>query len=169
MPACKSCAQDVKRVNKTGQCAECWFWRRVRKYHGGCWIWKRATDTYGYGWLRWRGRVTRAHRVAWEIKHGEIPKGVCILHHCDNPPCVRPSHLFRGTRADNRADTVAKGRQAIGENNHAKLTWRQVRELRRLHATGAWSGRALGRLFGIGATTAHGILRGRWWRENASV
>ncbi len=99
------------------------FWSKVDKHgpHAGrlgrCWVWIGAYYPGGYG-KTYRGRkAVLAHRVAW----GDVPTGLCVLHHCDNPPCVRRSHLFRGTRADNSADMVAKGRQGgMGQANGSK-------------------------------------------------
>ena len=112
------------------------FWRHVRKQEG-CWIWTGALLN-GYGRLPFgttiKGRRIRAnllaHRVAWEIHHGSIPDEMCVLHKCDNPPCVNVGHLFLGTHADNVADKVAKERQNRGETHgRRKLTTAQVRRI----------------------------------------
>src|SRR3990167_149170 len=59
------------------------FWSKVI-CGPGCWNWTRATNTHGYGWVTWNKTQTHAHRVAWEITNGLIPKGKHVLHHCDN-------------------------------------------------------------------------------------
>lgn len=74
------------------------------------WLGTRTGDQYGQ--LTIDGKVVYAHRRAWELEHGlPIPKGMCILHKCDNPPCVEPTHLFLGTRKDNVEDMDRKGRR----------------------------------------------------------
>ena len=84
------------------------LWNRVRK-GSSCWTWTGATQ-HGYGYIGENGKILRTHRVSWTLHHGPIPDGLCVLHHCDNPPCVRPSHLFLGTHTDNMKDMVSKGR-----------------------------------------------------------
>jgi hypothetical protein len=74
-----------------------------------CWIWKGCTLKDGYGRVKFKGEYPIT-RVIWELLHGRIPDGMCVCHHCDNPPCVNPDHLF-GTHKDNRDDMIKKGRQ----------------------------------------------------------
>lgn len=88
------------------------FWARTVK-SDGCWLWAAAVDRDGYGQLRVRGVQSGAHRVSWAIHYGAIPEDLHVLHHCDNPRCVRPDHLFLGTTADNTADMIAKGRHPL--------------------------------------------------------
>lgn len=93
------------------------FTEKVEKTDG-CWIWKAADNGNGYGAFSIsRGRAKTAHRVAYEMAIGPIPKGMSVCHHCDNRRCVNPSHLFLGTLEDNMRDMVSKDRQAKGESN----------------------------------------------------
>jgi hypothetical protein len=75
-----------------------------------CWPWTGQTVTGGYGRLGWQGRREIAHRVAWELFEGPIPEGQWVLHHCDNPPCCNPLHLYAGTQRQNIHDAIARGR-----------------------------------------------------------
>ena len=84
----------------------------------GCMEWMGSRDELGYGDVGFRGKSTGAHRVAWELKHGPIPHGMCICHHCDNPPCVNPDHLFLGTHRDNAIDRFSKGRDWQSHRTH---------------------------------------------------
>lgn len=80
-----------------------------------CWLWIAYRDPYsGYGRFGYQRKVKNAHQVAWMLFRGEIPKGMLVLHKCDNRVCVNPDHLFLGTHEDNMADMVAKGRKFRG-------------------------------------------------------
>ena len=108
------------------------FWSNVGPPNeDGCTEWQRYKSRKGYGYVGFRHDKVilewRAHRYAWVCAYGLIPDGKHILHRCDNPPCCNPEHLFVGDYQINRADCVAKGRQAKGESIAAsKLTEKQV-------------------------------------------
>lgn len=149
-----------------------------------CWPWTGARHPTGYGIIV-SGEIgfapKRAHRIAWELTNGPIPDGLCVLHRCDNPPCVNPAHLFLGTDADNVADMVKKGRQARGDRHRArlypeklargeshsssKLTEEQVREIRRIFikSSRAFGALALARRFGVVDSTILRAIRKETW------
>lgn len=85
------------------------FWLKVDRT-GDCWLWQATRRPKGYGTYYINRYPALAHRVAWELTNGPIPAGLDVLHHCDTPPCVRPTHLFLGTQSDNFADAKSKGR-----------------------------------------------------------
>jgi hypothetical protein len=93
----------------TREVAEAKFWARVDKTDG-CWLWMAYLKENGYGMATYGGKALSAHRVAWFYTHGEVPRELDICHHCDNRRCVRPDHLFVGTRKDNMQDAKRKGR-----------------------------------------------------------
>lgn len=77
-----------------------------------CWLWTATANTQGYGGFMLNGKREHAQRVAWFLKHGQMPPlGIDVCHRCDTPSCVNPDHLFLGTRRDNMRDAIAKGRK----------------------------------------------------------
>lgn len=112
------------------------FWSKVNK-SGDCWLWTGSRFPKGYGQAFVDRYPMGAHRVSWILTFGEIPTGQQVLHHCDNPPCVRPDHLFLGTHKDNMRDRNTKKRMAYGNRSGmSKVTEDEVREILRLYASG---------------------------------
>lgn len=141
------------------------FWSKVEKT-STCWLWKGATAK-GYGILRTSHHNENAHRVSWQLHFGPIPIGSEVCHKCDVRNCVRPSHLFLGTRSENLLDASRKGRLegrnvGRGERHGShKLTDKQVLEIRAAKGTH----RAIAKAFGIGKSTVGGIKRGTAWKH----
>jgi hypothetical protein len=141
------------------------FWKKVQKTDG-CWLWKASKTRNGYGQVSIRGRVLKAHRVAYEFTRGPIPLGLFACHKCDNRACVRPDHLFLGTPRDNIQDAVQKGRMCAGERQWcAKLTGEQVVDIRRRYAEGGITHKALAREFGVSSATICLIVTGKKWSQ----
>lgn len=146
------------------------FWSSIeRDTDSGCWIWKAWLRPDGYGLFSIKGKAYRASRISWQIANGDIPKGLCVLHNCpqgDNPACINPAHLFLGTRQENTKDMLRKNRSAKGEaHSHAKLTEKEVREIRQLYATGTFSQEELGNAYGVRAPLVSRIVSRKIWRH----
>lgn len=107
------------------------FERWFDKPEDGCWEWKGARTADGYGAYGYEGTSYRAHRIALVLDGREPTQDQYACHHCDNPLCVRPSHLYPGTPTDNMRDARDRDRLRVGERNHfSKLTEAKVREIR---------------------------------------
>lgn len=100
------------------------FWSKVELFHGitdeDCWNWTGSKTPKGYGMITERNDTLKAHRVSWEMRYGKIENNLCVLHRCDVPSCVNPSHLFLGTITDNNKDMIVKGRNNNQLATHCK-------------------------------------------------
>lgn len=131
-----------------------------------CWPWRRGTTRAGYGQTWLNGKNVLAHRVAWEIHNGSVPKGV-IRHSCDNPRCCNPFHLSDGTYKDNTADMLSRNRNKPpqGEKNrHAKLTSELVISMRAEDARGA-SRTYLAEKYSVTTSTVSSIINRITWKH----
>lgn len=155
------------------------FWSKVQKTES-CWLWTgyclrrghsgrgKGRGPYGCVAIGTRGKNMLAHRLSWVLHFGPIPDGIWVLHHCDNPPCVNPAHLFLGTHADNMADMVRKGRSdrdRRGERNpSSKLTGAKVSEIRGMLAQGLPQ-RVIATRYAISPAMVSYINTGRYWAD----
>lgn len=156
------------------------FWAKVDKNGpipehrpelGNCWIWTGTLDTHGYGVIG-RGSggagLERAPRAAWMMLVGKIPNKFGALHKCDNPRCVRVSHIWTGNQFHNMSDCSFKNRMntpnRVGENNgRSRLTCEQVDNIRTLYPSLTKS--QLSRLFRVTKTNINYIILRKTWNH----
>ncbi len=155
------------------------FWRKINKngplhpvLKTRCWIWTAATNgNYGVFFTpKPKRKQWSSHRFSWHLHSGSIPKGLCVLHHCDNPLCVRPLHLFLGTKMDNREDSKSKDRHNRGERNgSATLTNTQIKEIRSRYRSGWGQGShsaiAIARDYNVSRELVYFIIRRKLWKH----
>lgn len=133
----------------------------------GCWEWQWGKLSTGYGRIWLDGETRYAHRVSYFAFNPDGDQRLCVLHRCDNPPCVNPDHLFLGTDLDNVRDCKAKGRrrrQGGSTNTKAKLNELRVREILRLLSLGL-SQYEIGQRFGVSQANICLIANGITWKD----
>lgn len=153
------------------------FWSYVRR-GPECWVWTGQRNAKGYGQFHIGSATERkntfAHRFSWKLHNGAIPDETpCVLHKCDNPPCVNPDHLFLGTKADNNRDMRDKGRAGVvpeakrirGEAHpDHKLSQAYVVTILQQLADGSGTS-DVARRYGVHVATIDGIKHGRTWKH----
>jgi hypothetical protein len=144
------------------------FWANVeRRGPGECWPWTGDADGHGYGRITVGGKRARASRMLWSLAHGPVPDDLHVLHHCDNPPCVNPAHLFLGDHRDNMADRDAKDRVRHGSlHPRAKLTETDIPVIRARVAAGD-TRRAIAADYGVSHAAIDKVASGQGWKRVA--
>lgn len=149
----------------------------------GCLVWMRSGVPKGYGVMWYEGKQQYVHRLSWVANNGPIPDGIMVCHHCDNPACINPNHLFLGTAKQNSEDMVKKGRANGGapsgdknpasinpeivqgiKNGNAKLTDEDVRDIRSLCEFGILQ-KDIAYVFGIRQCHVSRINKRQSWRH----
>lgn len=147
------------------------LWRRVNKngpifphMDSACWVWTGHVIADGYGHIKRGKTMVLTHRLSWELTFGEIKDGLLVLHKCDNPACVNPSHLFLGTDADNAKDRDSKGRlgnRTGTANGNAKINEDIVIHIRSSDA----STRELAKTYNVSIPLVQKIRNKSLWRH----
>lgn len=164
------------------------FWSKIPPFDNPfmCWEWQRPPEKNGYGITNINGSNFKAHRLSYYLSFGDIPKGLLVLHKCDNRKCINPNHLFIGTTQDNAIDMINKGRGKVecGENHWAnrhpekvkrgetsgtsKLNNKIVNEIRSIgysHGGKLKTYRILALQFNISETNIRRVLKRQIWQH----
>lgn len=154
------------------------FWEKVNKSGpvpehvpelGNCWIWtackaKKKDGKLDYGHFRFEGKIETAHRMSWILANGNIPDGMLVLHRCDNPTCVRITHLFLGSSNDNAQDCLAKGRVKFGVGSgRAVINDETVRKIRSLYVPKMFGCRKIAKLLNVSEPAVNGVVFQNHW------
>ena len=145
------------------------FWSRVAKAgNNDCWEWIGGKTEDGYGKFKLNKKNWTSHRYAWFLTNGEIPKGMYVLHSCDNKPCVNPKHLRAGTAQDNMDDKALRGRsvnvygEAVGTS---KLTEKEVLEIRDLGTNKVMNYLQIANAYGVKRRCICQIVNRKAWKH----
>jgi hypothetical protein len=135
-----------------------------RSSPNGCWIWTGGHHERGYGAISVNNRSRSTHRLMFDIYNGPIAEGLFVCHHCDNPSCCNPSHLFAGTHTDNMQDAVSKGRRPKGSDiNTSRLSQDDVRDIIGFIAIGC-NDAYIAERFEVSRMSIYCIRNGRSWQ-----
>ncbi|KKM92870.1 hypothetical protein LCGC14_1214170 [marine sediment metagenome] len=163
----RSCARSANPSKKRKDQMERFFALVDKKVQSPCWVWigRKNTGKYKYGQFKDMRtyKTTLAHRIIYEYTYGVIPNGMCVCHHCDNPPCVNPEHLFLGTYKDNKQDAIKKNRIPYGEKHFiTTLTEDNVKTIRELKNKTKLI--TLAKIFNVSSTTIRNIQTNKTWK-----
>jgi len=140
------------------------FWSKVdKKGPDECWEWNTRVSNGGYARIKINGKYYQAHRVSYRLNCGPIPKGMLVLHKCDNKICLNPNHLELGNQSKNMKDRSLRGRINMKNerNPNAKLSWDKVREIRSSSLTRG----ELANKYGISKGHISWVKHNKSWKE----
>jgi hypothetical protein len=163
--------KDCKTISPLTQKQMTRFWAKVERHEPDeCWPWTAFVDQRGYGLFTIGPpklpQQFRASRLAYFLAYHIDPGNLFVCHHCDNPACCNPAHLFAATHRINMLDAMTKGRMAQGEKNAgAKLTETDVAAIRALYASGSTSYTKIGKQFGVSKTMIGFIVQRQNWNH----
>ncbi len=142
-------------------------WKRINiKNDSECWEWQGSLVNNRYGKMIIDCKYYLTHRVVYELTYGNISDSLLVCHHCDNPKCCNPKHLFLGTQQDNVNDKIKKNRQPKGKSiGSSKLTSDNVLEIRRLYINGSYTFKKLGVLFNVDRKNISSIVYNKTWKH----
>ena len=150
------------------------FWGKVSFGLGedACWTWMAGKDKDEYGLFKTNDGMRGAHRISYgSYSCKAIPDNLQVLHHCDNPSCVNPNHLFLGTQADNMRDMVIKGRSNKPKNERnpqSKLTMGDATMIRYLHDDVNVSRKSLSIIYNVSLSTIDRVINNKSWEAKES-
>jgi len=131
----------------------------------GCWNWNLGLFKNGYAKTSVGGKTQYAHRASYRAFNGPIKEGQVVRHTCDNPRCINPGHLLRGTQADNVADCLERGRFSLGDDHATKLTSEIVKSIRKDHTDGLGGYKILAKKYGVDRSMIQRIVKGWVWKH----
>jgi len=137
------------------------------KLKSDCIFFTGLKDNQGYGVVSIGDERIKAHRLAYKLAHPRqtLTKNICVCHHCDNPSCINPKHLFVGKNGDNNKDRSSKGRNAVGVNHgRAKLTEKDVLKIREMHGKG-YTTYKLAKIFKVSQALISYITIRKYWKH----
>lgn len=141
------------------------FWDKVQKGESpdACWEWTAYCDDDGYGRISVEGKPEGAHRVSYMLHNDDFDPELVVCHKCDNPPCVRPDHLFQETTQKNNLDKELKNRQTRGiRNGTAKLNDQAIRDIRKMWEKGMTQ-TDIAEIWDVSQVTISNIVRKKNW------
>jgi predicted XRE-type DNA-binding protein len=144
------------------------FEKNTQLQKNGCLFWTNKLIKKGYGAVQYEGKSMSAHRVSWIINNGPIPEGMCVLHICDQPACVKISHLFLGTPKDNVHDMYKKGRKKVtmGEAHFwTKLKEEEVAEIKKMLKKKEKTQKQIAHMFNVSRGAISDIALNRNWKH----
>lgn len=154
---------DDPRITETVKAR---FWAKVdMREPNECWPWMGGKMRHGYGeiWICHGIKHFKATHLSLLLARLSRPSlSLCACHHCHNPECVNPRHLYWGTRAQNTRDMV------VARRCRWKLSAEEVEQIREAAAKGE-THRSIARRYNVVHSTVSSIVSGRDWGDGTFV